>query len=241
MVVLAEYITVVGVWEKESGNTNPEPPRSPTSGGKGGVRPISTEMNAKTKNKAYVVFAGRTPGIYDNWNECRENTEGFPNADFRGYQTYDEAVVAWEEWEQRTGYGTEQGEPVSPSDKERLVIEGKVCPYCWGWSVCADSAEIYNGRSYGWIWLCRPCRAYVGCHKGTKEALGRLADAHLREKKKAFHAELDPLWKSGRFGRSWLYEWLAKEMGMSKDRCHGGMFNTEQCDNAIEILRILKK
>lgn len=192
------------------------------------------------KNKAYVVFAGRTPGIYDNWNEARENTEGFPNADFRGFATYDQAIIAWEEWEQRTGYGADESEPVSPADKERLVIEGKICPYCWGWSVCADSAEIYNGKSYGWIWLCRPCRAYVGCHKGTKEALGRLADKQLREKKMAFHAAFDPLWRNGRFNRAWLYGWLAKEMGMSRDRCHGGMFSTEQCDKAIETLRSLQ-
>lgn len=44
------------------------------------------------------------------------------------------------------------------------IITGKVCPYCGKPTEYVDSSVIY-GRSYGMIYLCRDCRAYVGVHK----------------------------------------------------------------------------
>ena len=68
------------------------------------------------------------------------------------------------------------------------IIAGKICPYCGKPTEYVDSSIIY-GRSYGMIYLCRDCRAYVGVHKGTDQALGRLANAELREAKKEAHLE----------------------------------------------------
>ena len=31
----------------------------------------------KTKKKYYVVWAGREPGVYDDWDDAREQIEGF--------------------------------------------------------------------------------------------------------------------------------------------------------------------
>lgn len=71
-----------------------------------------------------------------------------------------------------------------------------VCPYCHAEAVLVDSAEVYS-RSYGNIWLCRPCHAWVGVHTndGLNRPLGRLADTELREWKQRAHAAFDPLWK----------------------------------------------
>ena len=44
------------------------------------------------------------------------------------------------------------------------VATGKVCPYCGRRTSLADSAEVYHGRSYGMMYICRPCGVYVGCH-----------------------------------------------------------------------------
>ena len=63
-----------------------------------------------------------------------------------------------------------------------------LCDYCGRQAEYVDSAEIYNGKSYGMIYLCRPCKAYVGVHRGSDKPLGRLADAELREWKKRAHA-----------------------------------------------------
>lgn len=32
----------------------------------------------KTKKKYYVVWAGREPGVYDDWDDAREQIEGSP-------------------------------------------------------------------------------------------------------------------------------------------------------------------
>lgn len=112
------------------------------------------------------------------------------------------------------------------------------CDYCGGLAEYVDSAEIYNGTSYGMIYLCRPCRAYVGVHKGTNRPLGRLADAQLRYWKKKAHDAFDPIWKYGNphGGRNGAYAWLAKQMGLPKEKTHIGMFDVEQCKQVIDIV-----
>ncbi len=196
-----------------------------------------------SKNVAYVVTVGRTPGIYESWKECQEQVLRYHDARFRGFEQYEDAIKAWEAFEQESGYGTSsyEEEPVSPKERDALVLAGQLCPYCWGKTVCVDSAEVYNGRSYGPIWICRPCRAWVGCHKGTTKPLGRLADAELRSWKQKFHAAFDPVWKSGDMGRSRLYGWLADRMEISAEVCHGGMFTIEQCKQAIDIVGGLRR
>lgn len=46
------------------------------------------------------------------------------------------------------------------------------CDYCGQQAEYVDSKIIY-GRSYGMMYLCRTCMAYVGVHKGTDKPLGR--------------------------------------------------------------------
>ena len=47
-------------------------------------------------------------------------------------------------------------------DESPLILSGKICPYCGKESELIDSTEIYNGKSYGKMYICRPCDAYVG-------------------------------------------------------------------------------
>lgn len=109
------------------------------------------------------------------------------------------------------------------------------CPYCGMRAEYVDSSEIY-GKSYGMIYLCRPCDAYVGVHKGTSRPLGRLANAELRHWKIAAHAAFDPLWQSGEYEkRNDAYAWLAEQMGLPRSKTHIGMFDIEQCKQVIQI------
>lgn len=112
-----------------------------------------------------------------------------------------------------------------------------LCPYCGRQAEYVDSAEIYHGVSYGMIYLCRPCNAYVGVHKGTDKPKGSLADERLRAWRQAAHAAFDPLWKFGRFygRRRAAYQWLAQKTGLPPSKTHIGMFDVEQCREAIEI------
>ena len=45
--------------------------------------------------KFYVVFRGHNPGVYDNWDEVRLQTQGFPNALFKSYSSPEEAAEAY--------------------------------------------------------------------------------------------------------------------------------------------------
>lgn len=109
------------------------------------------------------------------------------------------------------------------------------CPYCGGDAPPVSSREVYAGRDFGTIYLCRPCGAYVGSHKGTGEPLGTPANAELRDLRRKAHAALDPLWRSGRMTRTDAYRWLALRMGLTPDACHIGLFGPEQCRLVVRI------
>lgn len=115
------------------------------------------------------------------------------------------------------------------------------CPYCLKPAVLEDSAVVYRWRSYGMIWRCAPCDAYVGTHKGSVDhkPLGRLANRELREWKKAAHRAFDPVWKTGRgvekmMSRRVAYARFAQVLGMRE--LHIGWCDVEQCKRLIEAV-----
>jgi ssDNA-binding Zn-finger/Zn-ribbon topoisomerase 1 len=116
------------------------------------------------------------------------------------------------------------------------------CPYCVAKAELKDSAIIYNGRSYGKVYVCSnypTCDAYCGVHKGTDVPLGRLANAELREGKKRAHAVFDPLWKTGVVSRKGAYAIASEIMGKPVDETHIGMFDVQECKDLIAGLRLL--
>jgi len=110
-----------------------------------------------------------------------------------------------------------------------------LCPYCGRPVTCVRSAAIYGPGhpDYGWMWLCKPCWAYVGCHRDTKKPLGRIADAKLRKAKCAAHSAFDPIWRSKEMKRKDAYRWLAGELNIESGKCHIGMFDVELCERVI--------
>jgi len=124
------------------------------------------------------------------------------------------------------------------------VLNGLECPYCGAASELVDSSVIY-GKSYGMIYLCSPCDAYVGVHKGWdgKRALGSLANKELREARKKAHSLFDPIWKNAiKTGwdkyeaRKSAYRWLSYKMSIPDYQTHIGMFDVEQCKRVVEII-----
>jgi hypothetical protein len=116
-------------------------------------------------------------------------------------------------------------------------VKTPFCPYCKNDAVLCDSAVVYNGTSYGLIWRCAPCEAWVGVHRDSPNhaPLGRLANKELRLAKQAAHRAFDPFWKGGTMKRSQAYQWLADQMGIEKKRCHIGWFDVEQCEQVVKI------
>jgi len=128
------------------------------------------------------------------------------------------------------------------------VLEGKICPYCNRKTEFVDSSEIY-GNSYGMIYLCRNCDAYVGVHEGTNKSLGSIANEELRDARKSAHFYFDKIAKTSQINKIWhryfpntsnrekAYIWLSKELGIKREYCHIGMFNVNMCNKTIEICK----
>ncbi|WP_256758570.1 ribonuclease H [Cohnella sp. WQ 127256] len=58
------------------------------------------------KQKYYVVWVGRKPGVYVNWAECQEQINKFDEAKFKSYETKAAADLAYKEgWKKHWGSG----------------------------------------------------------------------------------------------------------------------------------------
>lgn len=116
------------------------------------------------------------------------------------------------------------------------------CPYCIQKAQLLDSKYIY-GESYGMIWICKPCDAYVGTHKDTNKPWGSLANAKLRYFRRLAHKYFDSLWErkiaqdkcSKKEARLAGYKWLALQLKIDRKYCHIGMFDVNWCQKVIDI------
>ena len=44
---------------------------------------------------SYVVYKGKVPGVYDDWEECRRQVHRFSGNSYKGYTTRAEAEVRY--------------------------------------------------------------------------------------------------------------------------------------------------
>jgi len=112
------------------------------------------------------------------------------------------------------------------------------CPYCGNEAKWCSNEEVY-GRRYGKSYMCyycRPCDAMVGCHNNTREPLGKMANKPLRQARRAAHAVIDPLWKSGKYKRSTVYKRLSEAFGY---QVHVGESDEKTCLEIIKSVPIL--
>ena len=126
------------------------------------------------------------------------------------------------------------------------VVRYLICPYCkYPAEFSHDSRQVYHGKDYGPIYVCHPCKAFIGCRKGTYIPLGRLANPELRELKKKFISLFDKKWTSpsinllreqGTDTRNKAYNRLARIMKIPRSHCNVAVFSANQCRKAIELL-----
>lgn len=125
-------------------------------------------------------------------------------------------------------------------------------PHC---SACDRACELTSGAEL-WphrpdladkpSWICRGCKARVGCHPGTTRPLGTPADAQLRRARMMLHdGLLDPLWRLAdrklygkrAIRRARTYRWLGEKLEIPRELVHVGLFDLETCRRAWRILR----
>jgi hypothetical protein len=129
----------------------------------------------------------------------------------------------------------------------RRLLEAPICSYCGKASEHVDGTAIYPHRpdlARKKFWLCRPCNAYVGCHPGTPEPLGSLANAELRKARSEAHDAFDELWDFGDpdpngnvMTRKEAYAWLAAELGIEAAACHIALFDLEMCKKVLQAVQ----
>ena len=114
-----------------------------------------------------------------------------------------------------------------------VVDVSPVCPYCGNRCEPTSGSEIYPHRadlSYLQFWICRPCKAWVGCHEGTNTPKGTPANAPTRWARIEAHAAFDPWWKTKGWRRKEAYRWLDANFGPG---AHIGAFDVAQCHQLI--------
>lgn len=112
-----------------------------------------------------------------------------------------------------------------------------------------SSAAFYAGRDFGPVWVCEPCSALVGCHKGTTNALGKPANKATRDLRKQAHAVFDPLWEakvrlsgcSRTAARRAAYTWLAGQLGIHPGTCHISWMGSEELERVIAVCTAVRE
>lgn len=123
--------------------------------------------------------------------------------------------------------------------RKRKYKVPRICRYCGGRVVFTTSSAIY-GKGNDNIYLCTNCNAYVGCHRGTRHPLGKLANTVLRLKRQETHAVFDAFWTEQGWTRTQAYAWLARSMRLDADDAHIACFEMDECEQVIELCRNYK-
>jgi hypothetical protein len=133
----------------------------------------------------------------------------------------------------------------APKSKPRNMVKAPLCPYCGKRSKLMkgkdalrnDIGELRPDLANKLCYVCLDCDARVWCHDHSGEALGKLANRHCRLLRKIGHKKFDQLWKDGgKMERDQAYDWMAKQLGLTRRQCHFGMFDEAMCKRAIDLL-----
>lgn len=112
-----------------------------------------------------------------------------------------------------------------------------ICDYCGRQAKLLTGREVYPHRPDLFrlrFYDCAPCDARVGCHEGTAEPKGRLANAELRRERQLAHKAFDPLWeRRPKAVRLLAYSWLALALDIPVDRCHIAMMDVADCRRVV--------
>lgn len=116
----------------------------------------------------------------------------------------------------------------------RIVL----CPYCGCPTALVRAPYIYGSNARdpaAQFYYCLICGAYVGCHKHGNVPMGTPADKVTRDARRQAHRAFDLVWKRRKMTRWEAYVWLSKQMNLSQDKTHIGMFDEKQCKQVVQI------
>ncbi len=99
------------------------------------------------ERKYYSVKAGRKPGIYETWEECKEQVIGFPGAEYKKFSTLKEA----EEFLGRQSVKTDMETAKLKECEASVYVDGSFdlgsCTYSYGVVILTrDDSYKFSGR-----------------------------------------------------------------------------------------------
>lgn len=121
---------------------------------------------AKAKKKFYAVRIGRNIGVFNTWDECKEQVDGFYGAKYKSFFTLKEAEVFV------------RGEEIPKP--ENIIIHGTVAfvdgsymvgNYSWGFAVYQDGKLIFTANGKGTSAEAAQLRNVAGEVQGAMEAV----------------------------------------------------------------------
>ncbi|MCR5271733.1 MAG: ribonuclease H family protein [Lachnospiraceae bacterium] len=194
------------------------------------------------KKNFYAVKAGKTTGIFDNWDECKMSVTGYPGAIYKGFATYDEAKVFLGEGDAGGEKKTEAVKNVPENDTYAFVdgsfnIATKVYGY-GGFLVhegkeyiitgSGDDAEMASMRNVS--------GEILGCTEAVKKALS------LGIKKIDIYYDYEGIkmwaegrWKRNKAGTIAYYDYMQSvkadiDITFVKVKGHSGVWGNERAD-----------
>ena len=117
----------------------------------------------------------------------------------------------------------------------------EICRYCGGVIRLVPAKQVLGapakrlGLEGESLYQCQNCNARVGCHKGTDQPLGNVANETLRLKRMESHKVFDAFWKARHMTRHNAYKWLSQQMRLPMNETHIAGFEMDQCQAVIEL------
>ncbi|KAL3840672.1 hypothetical protein ACJIZ3_025263 [Penstemon smallii] len=75
--------------------------------------------------KFYVVFVGRVPGIYDNWDDANDQVKYYSNARHKSFKSFEAAEDAYARHLSKSKFSTDSGSSSSHAQVEGQIDEIK--------------------------------------------------------------------------------------------------------------------
>lgn len=161
-----------------------------------------------SKKKYYVVWEGRTPGIYDNWDDCKAQIDAFTGAKYKSFEDRDEALRAMgaSYWQ----YVQKQGKTAAPAASKTKISPKSIVKE----SISVDAACSGNpgDMEYRGVWTATGQELFrVGpIPDGTNNIGEFLALVHALALLKREGKPNMPIYSDSLTGRAWVKNKHAK-------------------------------
>lgn len=125
-------------------------------------------------NKYYAVRTGRNPGIYDTWDECKKQVDGFSGAEYKSFKSEDEAKLYCTK-DKPVEVSVSGNEPVTKTE----IPNNALCSSNTA-VVFVDGSYNSSTNEYGYgVYITQGSRKQVLCGKGMCKEGGRNVEGEV--------------------------------------------------------------